>query len=311
MSLGFLAGMAQGAGKQLTEQDSEAFKLKLQNAQIEGQMKADEAKYERELVSAEGTAEIAPGVYPPGSQRSTGELGLVQKPKITSLGAAGRTGNTGMSRKQFNEIYQVQTPGGENDWLNNTEVITLRDRLRKEEPSVGLTAQYDTSVRSKNLIKELWGLRQSASDEGGIGMVRGFVARADRAVTGGKILPKSTAFMNARSAAATLFAKMYGDTGNIAWQEAERAVNSLGNERLSAEAAEIQYDSLIRILDTIEESALKSSAGLRRKVQREKDGTNMPSLTDKTKPLETIKKQVSRKDAILRHAKQLELEGGE
>ena len=300
--LGFLGGMASGAGKELDDQESRAFALKLKNAQIEGELNNAKQLADYTAASPEATQDMAKTndvVLPQGMRANKADqawwTSSAKNDKMLASAQAralsGRGANQGMTRAKFNEIYQVDTPGKPDDWMNNTEVIATRDRLKREEPTQKQTDLFDTSVKSLNLINTLWDMREGAlgadgkrsggaRGENGLGMIQGLVSRADGFVTGGKNRPNTVAFINLRKSLSTKFAKMFEDTGNIAWQEAERAVAALGDERLDPVAAEVQKDHLVAILENIKETTLKSSPGLRRKIQREQEGTNMKSLSD-------------------------------
>lgn len=79
--MSFLQGLAQGASKELSDQEARAFQLKLQSAQIEAQVQAATVQHQRSLASPDVTAKVFgnAGMTPkPGQQETVPALGLLQ-----------------------------------------------------------------------------------------------------------------------------------------------------------------------------------------------------------------------------------------
>src|SRR3990167_5212860 len=175
--LPFLGGAAQGAGRELSDQNDRAFQLKIQNAQLEGALKNQEALFDYQKASPQTTDSIfgTAGIEPqPGQRESVQELGLLAGLEKSRLSAEARkaqqrASSRGMSLGQFRQIFDVDIPGKDTDWLTPAAIDAYKFRFRSQSAPASVKTNYVAISNGVGLLEKLKALREEAVNESPVG----------------------------------------------------------------------------------------------------------------------------------------------
>lgn len=258
---GFASGMDDGLKTYLSNQQNQegmAFKLKLQNAQIEGQLANEKAMAEFNKATPETTANIfgaAGQTAEPGQRASVPELGLlagIEKAKISAKSRMTAGQNRGMTVADFEDARGVKTGMPSDRWLNPTEVMVWQSRLSGEKPTAEVMNTYKQQMDGSKLIEQLERMRNDALTEVFEGPMKGRAANLAVAADEGWQFPKAAAYLKFVDLNKANIAHMSGEIGRLAEGDIDRAGNMATTFKTSQATSKILFgETRKRMADTM------------------------------------------------------------
>lgn len=298
--LPFLGGAAQGAGRELSDQNDRAFQLKIQNAQLEGALKNQEALFDYQKASPQTTASIfgTAGIEPqPGQRESVQELGLLAGLEKSRLSAEARkaqqrASSRGMSVGQFRQIFDVDIPGKDTDWLSPAAIDAYKFRLRSESAPASVKTNYVAISNGVGLLEKLKALREEAVNESPVGggplagRALSLVAKGEK----GKLFPKTAAYLALKQANLAGIAELMGEKGRKAEGDIERADKAVPGLEYDPKAANEIFNSVLSIGKFNKENMEYQFSDLARKKERMPEAELGAASGKETKLTENAKK---------------------
>ena len=251
----FFGGMAKGASEELDTQEANAFKLKLQNAQIEGQIKAQRDRFDYEKASAKTTAEIFGDAEIPvteGERESVPALGLLsakQRAETQARARMAQASSKGMSVGEFRKINDIDIPGKDTDWLSPAAIDAYKFRLRSEASPASVKSNYAQLSNGINLLSKLRDMREEAVNESPVGggpasgRAISLLSKGEK----GALYPKTAAYLALKQANLAGIAELMGEKGRKAEGDIERADKAVPGLEYDPKAAKLIFDSVLSV----------------------------------------------------------------
>lgn len=282
--LGFLGGAAKGAQGELEDQDKRAFALKLQNAQIEGQIRAAKELSDYERPGEIATSDMSGGAQP-GRANKADQQWWMQKNRDASLkemsaNKAGGMGRDSISGAEANKSLRANyfKPG---DTVTRLAYSAAQARVRAESPTANQDAAYTELQAGLENMRQLKKLRQEADKSGWTGPFAGRAGSAVGAITGGKYAKLNKKLKAAMGLYAPAVAKASGHVGNLNVQEVAAALEGMGDTSIDGELAVEQLDGIIGNFERKLEQLRKDKPAIDRREALGASGQNLLDLAGK------------------------------
>ena len=249
---GFAEGMDDGLKTYLNNQQNQegmAFRLKLQNAQIEGQLANEQKMAEFNKASANVTGEIFKdsGMQAkPGQRESVAALGLLagkQRAAMMSASRLAQGASRGMTVADFEDARGVKTGWKSDRWLNPYELRTWEARLKSETPTAEVMNSYKQQMSGFKLIDQLQQLRTDALAEVLTGPMKGRVSNLALAAEQGDLFPKAAAYMKFAKAQLANVAHFSGEVGRLAEGDIDRAGELVSDFKVANATSDILFNA--------------------------------------------------------------------
>lgn len=244
---GFSQGFEKGQSDEMDRQEDKAFKLKLQNAQIEGQIRAQAAQYENESRLSQKVTKAA-GDY---AGFDFGGAATKDQPVMDALIKARSNSDKrlqggsarGMTVADFEDARGVKTGMDPKRWLNPTEVNVWQSRLSSEKATPEVMNTYRQQLSGFKLLDQLETMRNDALKEVKEGVISGRIANIAVAADQGTLYPRAAAYQKFVQSQLANLAHFSGEVGRLAEGDIDRAGNISADFATSSKTAKLLFDA--------------------------------------------------------------------
>lgn len=272
--LGFLSGIAKGAGDELDTQEAQAFKLKLQNAQIEGELANARKMSEFERAGEVATSDMSGGLQEGRANKADQQWWMSKNTNDAKRQAAMSRGTArGMTVGEFKKINDIDIPGKDTDWLSPAAIDAYKFRLRSEASPASVKANYAGISNGINLLETLRKLRAEAVNESPVGggpvagRAMSIAAKAEK----GMLFPKTAKYLAMKQANLAGIAELMGEKGRKAEGDIERADKAVPGLEYDPKAADEIFNAVLSIGRFNKENLEYQFSDLKRKKERAED----------------------------------------